>query len=152
MAVRRICVEEVTTVSQTDSITITCLNPPQTPVGQGTPSEQIVWIRNLAFNLEPLPTISFSYDVQLKFAYHYQGNTMEAFCDVFDQSYSVTFDSNLTVCSGLTPSITYSVTYDPTAITTGQSPSSVTGYATISFTIDNLCAYTTICIEDTTCL
>jgi hypothetical protein len=151
MATRRLCVNEITSINSTDTFTLTC-TPAYTPVNQADPSECNGVLYNVAFTLNPVPTISYSYDVQLKYAYMNQGTTFERFCYVSDQAGSLTFDDSITAaCCGIDPSITYSLICNPAAITTTQNPKTVAGPITLSFTVDNLCASTILCIEDTPC-
>jgi len=149
MTVRRICVQEITDVALTDAFTVTCTNPSQTPVGPASPSECNLALYNVAFTTSPVPTISYSYDVQFKYAFLQNGTTFEEFCNVFNQSRSITFDSGTTSCCGFSPSMTSSGTCDSAAITTTST--SVAGPVTFAFTVSNLCAQTVICIDDTTC-
>ncbi|KJS21272.1 MAG: hypothetical protein VR72_10975 [Clostridiaceae bacterium BRH_c20a] len=150
MPIRRICVQEITDVENTDAFTVTCTNPTHTPVGQANPSECNVALYNVAFTTNPVPTISYSFDSQFKYAFLQNGVTFEEFCNVFNQSRSITFDSGTTSCCGLTTSIVSASTCDPTAITTTST--SVSGPVTFAFTVNNLCAQTVICVDDTTCL
>lgn len=150
MAVRRLCVQEITTINKSESITVTCTDPAHTPVGQATPSECNCALYNVAFTIDAYPTISFSYDVQLKYAYEQSGVTFEDFCDVVGRSGSMTFDEGVTFCTCPQAfTLSSSVSCDATAITT--TTTSVSGPVTFSFTLTNLCAQTIICVDDTTC-
>lgn len=150
---RRICVQEITTINRTDSFTVVCTTPAYTPEAPGNPSETNCRLYNVSLELEPVPTISYSYDVQFKYSFLMGGSTMEHFCDVFGQSGSITFDSSVGLCecpeSG---SMTYSIVCDPASVTTTQDPNTVSGAVNVSFTVQNLCAQTIICIEDTPCV
>ncbi|MBM7854295.1 hypothetical protein JOC37_000668 [Desulfohalotomaculum tongense] len=150
MAIRKICVQEITTLNQTDSFTVTCTTPAHTPVDSAHPPECNVALFNVAFTTNPFPTISFSYCTQLKYAYMEQGTTFESFCNINNQSRSITFDSDVNLCGcDEAFTMTYSATCNPNAITT--TATSVSGPVTFSFTLNNLCAQTIICIDDTTC-
>lgn len=152
MAVRQICVQEITTINRTDSFTVTCTTPVYTPAGPGVPPETNCRLYNVALDLEPVATISYSYDVQMKYAFLLGGSTMEQFCDVFGQSGSITFDSNVGLCNcPESGSMTYSIVCDPASVTTTQDPDTVSGLVNVSFTVQNLCAQTIICIQDTPC-
>jgi len=148
MTKRKICVLEVTDVSKTDAFTVTCTTPAHTPCGCGCPGECNIALYSVAFTTTPYPTISYSYDVQWKYSYLQSGTTFEEFCSVYNQSKSITFDSLTTTCCGLAPSITSSCTCNCAAITTTST--SVAGPVSFAFTINNLCAQTVICIDDTT--
>jgi len=150
MAVRRICVQEITDVVQTDAFTVTCTTPAHTPIGQASLSECNVALFNVAFTTNPVPTVAFSYDAQFKYAFLQNGVTFEEFCNVFNQSRCLTFDSGVVDCDCTTAfTITSSGTCDASAITT--TPTSVSGPVTFSFTLNNLCAETIICVDDTVC-
>ncbi|MFZ5943000.1 MAG: hypothetical protein ACOYVD_02745 [Bacillota bacterium] len=147
MPVRRIIVQEVTNMNVTDSLTVTCENPLYSPVGPADPSECNVALYNVAFTNNPVPTVAFSYDAQLKYAYLQNGATFEQFCDVLNQSRAVTFEGDVSVCSDELFSITSSFTNDPSALTTTSS--SVACNVTFDFVLNNLCAQTLIAVEDT---
>lgn len=149
MTIRRICVQEITNVAQVDAFTVTCTSPAHTPVDLASPSECNAALYNVAFTTNPYPTISYSYDTQLKYAYMQNGTTFEEFCTLLNQSRSITFDSGTTLCCGNSYTMTSSWTCDPSAITTTST--SVSAPYTFSFTINDLCAQTIICVDDTTC-
>lgn len=152
MAVRKICVQEITTLNRTETFTVTCTTPSFTPIGLGSPSEANAVLYNAAFTISPVPTISFSYDVQFKYAFLQNGGTFEEFCDVLSNSGALTFNTGVTSCDCQDAfSITSSIATDPAAITTTQDPNTVSGPVTVSFTLNNLCAQTIICVEDTIC-
>lgn len=149
MAIRRICVQEITDVARTEAFTVTCTNPSHTPVGPADPSECNIALYNVAFTTNPVPTISYSYDVQFKYAFLQSGVTFEEFCNVFEQSACLTFDTGTASCCGFAPSITSSAICNPAAITTTET--SVSGPVSFAFTVTNLCAQTIICVDDTVC-
>lgn len=149
MTIRRICVQEVTDVAQTETFTVTCTNPAHTPVDIASPSECNAALYSVAFTSNPYPTISYAYDAQLKYAYMQSGVTFEEFCTLVNQARSITFDSGTSLCCGNSYTLTSSWTCDPSAITTTST--SVSGEFTFDFIINNLCAQTVICIDDTTC-
>ncbi len=150
MALRKICVQEITNVTKTDAFTATCTSPANSPLSAANPSECNVALYNVAFTTDPIPTISYSYDAQFKYSYMHQGVTFEDFCFINSQSRSITFDSDISSCNcGTAFTMTASATCDPAAITT--TPTSVSGPLTFNFTLNNLCAETIICIDDTTC-
>ncbi|ABO49933.1 hypothetical protein Dred_1403 [Desulforamulus reducens MI-1] len=149
---RKICVQEITDLNKTHSMTVVCTSPAHTPVGQGDVSECNCLLRNVAFTVNPVPTISFSYDVQFKYSYNYEGGTFEEFCSVMDQSGALTFNSGVGTCDCADAfTMTHAMTSDPAAITWTQSPNTVLGPVTFSFTLQNLCAQTIICVEEGTC-
>ena len=151
MALRRICVHELTNINKTDSFTATCTNPGHTPSGTSDTPECNIALYNVAFTTNPTPTISFSYDAQFKYSYMQQGVTFDDFCFINNQSRLITFDSDITACdSGTAFTITSSASCDPAAITT--TTTSVSAPLNFNFTLHNLCAQTILCIDDTTCL
>ncbi|MCL5289923.1 MAG: hypothetical protein M1489_02645, partial [Firmicutes bacterium] len=126
MAVRKLCVQEITTLNRTETFTVTCTTPAYTPTGLGNPSEANAVLYNVAFTVNPVPTVSFSYDVQFKYAYSQNGGTFEEFCDVLGNSSAITFNTGVTTCDCQDAfSITSSIATDSAAITTTQSPNSV---------------------------
>lgn len=150
MAVRRICVRELTTVTQTQTLTVTCASPSFTPTGTGNQPECNVNLYNVSFSVSPVPTITFSYDAQFKYTYDLNGGSFEEFCNVLNQSGSIILDAGLGSCTCSDAfTITSSVTCDPTAITTTDT--SVAAPVTFNFTLNDLCAETIICVDDTTC-
>lgn len=152
MAIRKICVQEVTSFQETLATTVTCTTPAHTPIGAAFPSECNVSLFNVDFAIAPIPTISFSYDTQLKYACHQSSATFEDFCNVLGASGSITFDSGITFCECPQAfTITSAITCNPASITTTQSPNTVAGHVIFSFSLENLCALTIICVDDTIC-
>ena len=152
MTIRKICVQEVTDFQETLATTVTCTTPAYTPIAQASPSECNVNLFNVNFAIDPIPTISFSFDAQLKYAYSQSGTTFEDFCNVLGASESITFDSGISFCECPHAfTITSSITCDSASITTTQSPNTVAGQVTFSFSLENLCALTMICVDDTPC-
>lgn len=149
MAIRVLCVQEVTTVIEDFSDTVTCTNPSFTPTGVGDECNVVVY--NVAANLGLVPpTLSFSYDAQFEYVYEHIGATFNDFCNALGNSGSITLPTGTTLCCTATlPSITYSSVCDPGSITTTETM--VTGDVTLSFTVSNLCAETIICVDDTPC-
>ncbi|HIE12884.1 MAG TPA: hypothetical protein EYP63_05600 [Desulfotomaculum sp.] len=150
MAIRKLCVNEVTTIASTFAETVTCTDPAHTPV-VGAGDECGVAVYNVTANLGATPpTLSFSYDAQFEYQYVQQGATFQDFCNVVGSSGSVTLPDSLTLCCGPTvPLVTSSATCDASAITT--TATSVSGPVTLSFTVTNLCTQTIICVDDTVC-
>lgn len=149
MATRKICVDEVTTMTKSFSESITCTSPAHTPTSPG--DEARVHLYNVGLDLEANPpNLSFSFDTQ--FEYHYDGNgaTFSDYCTVTGQSGAVTLPEGISPCcdEAFPPEITSSATCSADSITT--TPSSVSGEVSLAFTVTNLCAPTIISIEDTT--
>lgn len=150
MAIRRLCVNEVTSVTSTFSQTVTCTTPAHTPV-VGAGDECNVALYNVAanFGVTP-PTLSFSFDVQFEYLYMNAGVTFNDYCNVLGNSGSITLPTGVTLCCGGTmPLVTSSASCNAAAITT--TPTTVSGPVTLSFTVTNLCTQTIICVDDTTC-
>ena len=146
MAVRRICVNEVTSVPSTFSQLVVCSNPSHTPTGAG--DENRVALFNVALNTGVTPpTIAFSYSTNMEYSWTQGGTTFMDYCDVLGQSGSLTLTSGVSTCCGFTPSVTY------TAALTGITATStmVEGMVNFAFTVSNLCSPTVICVDDTTC-
>lgn len=147
MAIRMLCVNEITTVTENFSATAVCVDPAHTPVvGPGTQCSSVFY--NVALNP---PVLTFSFDAQFEYQYLNQGCTFMDFCDVFGMSGTIDIAADgLTSCCGVTPSVSFiSCTCDPLSITT--TPTSVAGVIGTTFTITNLCVPTIICVDDTTC-
>lgn len=148
MAIRRICVDEVTSSVVTFSETITCTEPSFTPVtGAGDECHAILDNVQLDFSTSP-PTLSFSFGAQFEYAYRLDSSTFYDYCNVFNQSGSTNITSGTTNCCG-TPQIEYAINCDPANITTTET--TVTGVVDFAFTVSNLCISTIICVDDTTC-
>ncbi|HAG07871.1 MAG: hypothetical protein XD69_0037 [Clostridia bacterium 62_21] len=149
MTIRRLCVDEITTVTDTFSQTVTCTNPGFTPIGPGDECNVLVY--NTAVNLGTTPpTLSFSFDAQFEYQYEHLGATFLDYCNALGNSGSFTLPTGVTLCCGATvPLVQSSVTCNAAAITT--TPTSVSGNVTLSFTVTNLCVQTIICVDDTTC-
>lgn len=149
MAIRRLCVNEVTAIVRTFSQTVTCTTPAFTPVGPG--DECSIALYNVNTNLGAVPpTLSFSYDVQFEYQYSHAGATFQDYCNAMGNSGSVTLPTGVTVCCGTTmPLVTSSPSCGAGAITT--TPTSVAGPVSLSFTVTNLCTPTIICVDDTIC-
>jgi hypothetical protein len=148
MAIRRICVNEVTTAAATVAQTVLCSSPAYTPVASG--DECNVALFNLAVNLGTSPpTLSFSYSTNAEYQYLQNGTTFEDFCNVLNQSYTYALASGVTSCCGLSPTATASISCNPSGITTTSTMVQCT--VTFAFTVTNLCSSTIICVSDTTC-
>ncbi|MEW6573627.1 MAG: hypothetical protein AB1374_08355 [Bacillota bacterium] len=150
MAIRRLCVNEVTAITSTLSQTVTCTTPAHTPV-VGAGDECNVAVYNVAANLGATPpTLAFSFDVQFEYKYMQSGVTFHDYCTVTGNSGSITLPTGVTLCCGGTmPAVSSSISCNPGAITTTST--SVSGPVTLSFTVTNLCTQTIICVDDTTC-
>ncbi len=150
MAIRRLCVNEVTTLTSTFSQTVTCTTPAHTPV-IGAGDECSVALYNVSINLGATPpTLSFSYDAQFEYQYLQSGVTFQDYCTVAGNSGSITLATGVTLCCGGTmPTVTSSPSCNAGAITTTST--SVSGPVTLSFTVTDLCSQTVICVDDTTC-
>lgn len=146
MAIRRICVNEVTDFTTQSTITVVCTNPTFTPIGAA--DEVFCALYNVSASFGTPPTISFSYDVSIEYQYLNQGVTFEDYCQVTGGSGSVTLPDGATVCCGAA-SVLSSITCNSANITT--TPTSVSAAITVTFTLTNLCAQTIICVEDTVC-
>lgn len=151
MAIRKLCVDEVTTITKSFSQTVTCTNPDHTPTAPG--DECRVHVYNVGLNLGASPpTLAFSFDSQFEYKYHEANcGTFHDYCDVMGKSGSVTVPSGATICcdGSISPQIESSVDCNPGSITT--TASSVSGSVSMSFTVTNLCTPTVICVDDTTC-
>ena len=146
MAIRKICVNEVTSVPSTFSRLVFCPNPNYTPTGPG--DESRVALFNVALNTGTTPpTIAFSYSSNMEYSFTQGGTTFMDYCDVLGLSGSVTLSSGVSTCCGFTPSVTY--TSSITGITTTST--FVEGTVNFAFTVSNLCSPTVICVDDTTC-
>ncbi|MFW6386824.1 MAG: hypothetical protein ACOCZM_02510 [Bacillota bacterium] len=97
------------------------------------------------------PTLSFSFDAQLEYQFEDEtGGTFNDYCNVLGNSGSVELPPGSTVCDGETVTdIEASADCDSNNITT--TPNSVSGPVSLSFTVNNLCAPTILCVEDTMC-
>ena len=148
MAVRRICVNELTTLLREYEETITCTNPNYPPVGAGNQCRIVVY--NLDLDLEAsTPSLSFSFDVQWEYEFEHLGVVFLDFCSAPGNSGSLTLPEGLTICCGLEPDIEVEPLCDAGGITT--TPTSVSGDIAIAFTINNLCFTTIICVDDVEC-
>jgi len=147
MAIRRLCVDEVTTVASSFTATATCTTPANTPVAAG--DECAVAVYNIAVNFGATPpTLSFSYDAQFEYQFSHQGVTFQDYCNAMGNSGSITLPTGTTLCCSATvPSVTSSSSCG--SITTTSTL--VSGDITLAFTVDNLCTQTIICVDDTTC-
>lgn len=147
MAIRTICVNEVTSVPSTFSSLVVCSNPTHTPTGAG--DERRVALFNVALNTGTTPpTIAFSYSTNMEYSFTQGGTTFMDYCDVLGLSGSVTLASGVGTCCSLTPSITYTAAI--TGITTTSTM--VEGTVNFAFTVGNLCSPTIIAVVDTTLL
>jgi hypothetical protein len=148
MTVRKICVDEVTTLNETYSETVTCTDPSHTPIDAGDECRVHVYNENINLNNN---TLSFSFEAEFEYEYETSaGATFTDDCIISDQSDSLTIPSGVNLCCGATtPNINTAVSCDSTAITT--TTTSVSGPVFVSFSIDNLCVPTIICVDDTTC-
>lgn len=147
MTVRKLCVNEVTSVVKQVTDKVTCEHPCYSPAGPGHSCG--VALYNVTANLGNVPpTLSFSYDAQLEYQYLNAGATFLDYCLLQGQNGSLDLPLGLTACSGeaVPPSVTWTATCHPTSITT--TPTSVSGEVTLSFTVSELCAPTIICVED----
>lgn len=149
VAIRQLCVNEITSVTATVSQTVTCTDPAFTPVGAG--NECNVALYNVTVDLGATPpTLAFSYDVQFEYQYLTDGGvTFSDYCTVVELSGAVTLPGGTSVCCAETPAVTYSASCNPGSITT--TPTSVSGSIDLSFSVSNLCVPTIICVEDTLC-
>lgn len=151
MPIRKICVDEVTTINNTFSETVTCTEPNHTPTAAG--DECNVHVYNMGLDLSSTPpSLSFSFDAQFGYQFHDSScATFNDFCNIMGNSGSVTLPAGATVCcDGDVPTdIEASADCDSTNITT--TPTSVSGPVSLSFTVTNLCTPTILCVEDTTC-
>jgi hypothetical protein len=150
MTIRRLCVNEVTTISRTFSQTVTCTDPAHTPV-VGAGDECSIALYNVSINLGTTPpTLSFSFDSQFEYQYLHAGVTFQDYCNVLGSSGSVTLPTGVTLCCGGTmPTVASSASCNAGAITTTST--SVSGPVTLAFTVTDLCSQTVICVDDTIC-
>ncbi|MFZ5898314.1 MAG: hypothetical protein ACOYU7_03885, partial [Bacillota bacterium] len=99
MAIRRICVDEVTTLSTTFSETITCTNPAFTPVGPGKVCNAVLY--NVGVNLDSTPmTLSFSFDAQFEYEYEHAGSIFRDYCNSVGNSGFIALPGGTTLCPG----------------------------------------------------
>jgi len=149
MTVIKICAEQITTFNEQFSGTITCTDPACTPVvGAGNECNVAVYNVGIDLGVTP-PVLCFSFDTQLEYVYTCHGATFHDFCNVLGSTTCMDLPEGVTMCCDLSPTWTYSATCDPGSITTTSD--SVSGPVTISFTLDNLCVPTVICMDTTTC-
>ncbi|RPF49893.1 hypothetical protein EDD75_0719 [Thermodesulfitimonas autotrophica] len=149
MAIRKLCVEEITTIGLNWTETLTCTNPAHTPVGPGDECNAHIYGVTVDLSTVP-PTLSFTCDAQFEYQYLQDGATFQDYCNILSSQCSTQLPAGVHVCCGQTlPSVTYSVACSPGSITT--TPTYVAGQLSYAFTIDNLCSYTIICVDDTIC-
>jgi hypothetical protein len=164
MPLIKICAYEVVSFDPVLPITLTCCDPCHTPVGPGNQCNVCCYNTKLDLKTTP-PTVCFSYDAQLEYAYldkhhhedavaqHGRGCscTFLDFCDIKGQSACFTLPAGVTLCPcGCgEPKITCSATCDPSNILT--TPTCVSGEITISLHVANLCDPTAVCIETAPC-
>ncbi|MEJ6949876.1 hypothetical protein [Natronospora cellulosivora (SeqCode)] len=152
MAIRQICVSEVTNLTTDYAETITCTNPGHTPTAAGDDCNIHVYNVGLNLNTTP-PTLSFSFDSQFQYKFHDDScATFNDYCNVMGSTGSITLPTGVTLCcdGAISPEIQASASCDAGQITTTET--SVSGPVSLAFTITNLCAPTIICVEDTDCL
>lgn len=150
MAIVKICAEEVSSVFQTYSATVTCSNPAYTPVGAGDHCNMVVYNVALHTNASPM-TLSFSFDTELKYLFLNHGITFADYCVVNNQSGSVTLpDSGMSLCDcGITP--TYQVAYTCNAGSITTTSTMVQTPINLAFTVSNLCTPTVFCVSTVDC-
>jgi len=149
MAIRRLCVQEVTTITESFTEEVICTNPDHTPIGAGDECRACLY--NVALNLTTTPpTVAYSYDIQWEYLWDNNGTTFQDYCDVMGQSGSFTLPTSATACDCVDgATVTGSVTCVPGSITTTSTY--VSGEMQFDFTVTNLCSQTIICVDDTTC-
>ena len=150
MAIVKICAEEVSSVFQTYSATVTCGYPQFTPVDAGNQCNMVVYNVALHTNTSPM-TLSFSFDTGLEYFFLNHGVTFADFCLVSNKSGSVTLpDSGLGLCDcGITPTYQVAYTCNPGSIIT--TPTMVQSPVNLAFTITNLCTPTVFCVSTVAC-
>ncbi|HUW64249.1 MAG TPA: hypothetical protein VMW83_06090 [Spirochaetia bacterium] len=149
MAIRQLCVNEMTSIVEKLSERVTCATPAFSPVGPG--EHCTIALYNVTVNMAGVPpTLSFSFDTQFEYEYLNEGTKFRDFCTIVGKSGSLPLPLGLTACCGTTePQVTYSANCDPRSITT--TPTTVSGEINLSFTVHNLCAPTVVCVEDAKC-
>lgn len=143
MVVRKICVQEITSITDNFSATVTCTDPRHTPIGIGDDCHTRIY--NTFLNP---PTLSFSYDAEFEYLYLQGTDTFHDYCIVTGLSGSLTLPGGPTVCCALTPAATAQISC--TGVTTTSTY--VQGQVSFTFTVSNLCSPTIICVLDTPCI
>lgn len=150
MAIVQICTEQVSSVFQTYSATLTCSDPQYVPIGAGDHCNMVVY--NVALHTDTSPmTLSFSFDTELKYLFMNHGITFADYCVINAQSGSVTLpDEGLGLCDcGITPTYQVAFTCNAGSITTTSTM--VQTPINLAFTISNLCTPTVFCVSTVAC-
>ena len=149
MAVKRICVNEITSVNISKAQDVTCcptcsmLNG--TIVGVGDECEAFfVGTPTLSPDLSQ---ISFTFLSNFEFIVRNHMGTISDYCFTVTNE-TLPVPGNATICCGQSPLINSTISCAP-AYT--FSNTCVTGTITKGFTIDNLCIPTIICVDTTQC-
>lgn len=148
MTIRRLCVQEVTTITESFTEAVTCTNPDHAPIGVGDECRTSLYNTTLNLTTAP-PTVAFSFDVQWEYLWDNNGTTFQDFCDVMGQSGSFTLPSSATADCIDGATVTGSITCLLGSMT--ATSTYVSGEVQFDFTVTNLCSQTIICVDDTTC-
>ena len=147
---RKICVNEVTSTNITRSQDVTCCPTCSMYNGKivGIGDECEAFFIGTPTLSPDLSQISFTFLANFEFISQNQFGTISDYCfTVTNETLPIPGIAG-TVCCGETPLISSTISCTPAYTFTDKC---ITGTITKSFTIDNLCIPTVLCVEDTNC-